>query len=82
VEFYELRLAPGGEERADPHPPGTSENLVVTQGSLVMVVDTAEHVLEQGDAIVFEADVPHAYRNAGATEAVMYLVMTYVEKLG
>jgi hypothetical protein len=26
--------------------------------------------------------VPHVYRNAGTVEAVMYLVMTYVEKLG
>jgi transcriptional regulator with XRE-family HTH domain len=82
VEFYELRLAPGGEEVADPHPPGTTENLVVTQGELLMVVAGAEHVLKQGDAIVFEADVPHVYRNAGTVEAVMYLVMTYVEKLG
>lgn len=32
VEFYELRLAPGGVETADAHAPGTSENLVVTAG--------------------------------------------------
>ena len=29
VEFYELRLAPRSVERADAHPPGTVENLVV-----------------------------------------------------
>jgi quercetin dioxygenase-like cupin family protein len=38
------------------------------------------HRLETGDAIVFEADVPHAYVNAGASECVMYLVMTYAEQ--
>jgi transcriptional regulator with XRE-family HTH domain len=34
VEFYELRLAPGGSERADPHNPGTVENLVVADGAV------------------------------------------------
>jgi quercetin dioxygenase-like cupin family protein len=34
--------------------------------------------LEQGDAVFFQADVPHEYHNSGDTESVMYLVMTYV----
>src|SRR4051812_14669645 len=29
VEFYEFRLSPRSVEQADPHPPGTVENLVV-----------------------------------------------------
>jgi transcriptional regulator with XRE-family HTH domain len=77
VEFYELRLQRGGVELADPHPPGTTENLVVTAGSLELRVDAELFVLSQGDAVHFQADVPHEYRNPGDTEAVMYLVMTY-----
>ena len=38
------------------------------------------HDLATGDAIVFEADVPHAYVNRGAADCVMYLVMTYAEQ--
>ena len=38
--------------------------------------------LSKGDAIVFEADVPHAYRNAGAVDSLIYLVMTYAETVG
>jgi transcriptional regulator with XRE-family HTH domain len=82
VEFYELRLAPLSIEQADAHPPGTIENLVVTSGSLEMVVGAEHHALGAGDAILFEADVPHTYRNAGTTDLVMYLVMTYAEKTG
>ncbi len=82
VEFYELRLAPGSVEDADAHPPGTSENLVVTAGSIEIDVAGDTHRLEAGDSILFEADTPHAYRNAGRTEAVMYLVMTYAEEIG
>jgi transcriptional regulator with XRE-family HTH domain len=82
VEFYELRLAAGSVEEADAHPPGTSENLVVTAGSLEIDVAGDTHRLEPGDSILFEADTPHAYRNPGRVETVMYLVMTYAEEIG
>jgi len=82
VEFYELKLAAGAVEDADAHPPGTGENLVVTQGSVEIDVAGDTHKLEAGDSILFEADTPHAYRNAGRGEAVMYLVMTYAEEIG
>jgi transcriptional regulator with XRE-family HTH domain len=77
VEFYELRLGPHGIERAEPHPAGTTENLVVSVGSLRLQVDAERFELEAGDAAYFEADVAHEYYNPAATEAVMYLVMTY-----
>jgi transcriptional regulator with XRE-family HTH domain len=82
VEFYELRLAAGSVEDADAHPPGTSENLVCTAGTVEIDVSGDTHKLEAGDSILFEADTPHAYRNVGRTEAVMYLVMTYAEEIG
>ena len=82
VEFYELRLAAGAVEDADAHPPGTGENLVVTAGTVEIDVAGDTHKLEAGDSILFEADTPHAYRNAGRGEAVMYLVMTYAEEIG
>lgn len=82
VEFYELRLAAHAEERADAHPPGTMENLVVTEGTVEIDRGDEHHVLGAGDAILFEADVAHVYRNPGNTEAVMYLVMTYAETVG
>lgn len=76
-EFYELRLTPRGIERAQAHPPGTTENLVVASGVAALEVGHERHVLEQGDAIVFKADVEHSYENLGDREVVMYLVMTY-----
>ena len=82
VEFYELRLAAGSVEDADAHPPGTSENLVCTAGTVEIDVGGDTHKLEAGDSILFEADTPHAYRNVGRVEAVMYLVMTYAEEIG
>jgi len=83
VEFYELRLAPHHRENAEAHAPGTRENLVVSVGAVEITVGkNRPHTLSEGDAILFEADVPHSYRNLGPTEAVLYLVMTYVEAIG
>lgn len=83
VEFYELRLSPLHCESADAHARGTRENLVVAKGIIEIVSGSERPVtLGEGDAIVFEADVPHSYRNLGADEAVAFLVMTYVEAVG
>ncbi len=82
VEFYELTLAPKGVESADAHAPGTMENLVVSQGRVEIDVKGVTHALETGDAILFEADAPHVYRNAGPDEASLFLVMTYAEQVG
>lgn len=82
VEFYELRLAAHAVEQADAHPPGTLENLVVTVGTVEIDRGEEHHVLHAGDAILFEADVAHVYRNTGSVDAVMYLVMTYAETVG
>lgn len=82
VEFYELRLAAHSVEEAEPHPPGTVENLVVTRGRLEVRVGDETHPLATGDAIQFQADIPHEYRNTGNDEALIYLVMTYVEQVG
>jgi len=82
VEFYELRLTAGGSERADPHNPGTVENLVVAEGAVEIEVAGHREMLGRGDAIVFEADVPHVYRNRAERDTVMYLVMTYADTVG
>ncbi|MET3926064.1 XRE family transcriptional regulator [Devosia sp. 2618] len=79
VEFYELRLAANHTELAEPHAPGTTENLIVTQGAVeVLVGRETPKLLGEGDAILFQADVAHRYRNMRSVEAVLYLVMTYV----
>lgn len=82
VEFYELRIRPGGQEHADAHAPGTTENIVVAAGAVEIEVAGAIHHLSEGDAILFEADSPHIYRNSGVGEARLFLVMTYVEIVG
>ena len=80
AEIYELKLAPGSAQHPEAHARGTVENLVVTAGEVELEVGDEKHRLEAGDAILFEADRAHVYRNDGAREAVMYLVMTYANR--
>ncbi len=82
VEFYELRLSPGGVEHAEAHAAGTQENLVVADGAIEIEVGGQRHSLEAGDSIMFGADEPHVYRNRARGESIMYLVMTYADTVG
>ena len=82
VEFYELRIAAHHTEKADAHRPGTVENLVVSRGTVEIVTGRhAPQILGEGDAILFEADVAHSYRNMTGSEAVLFLVTTYVDEI-
>jgi transcriptional regulator with XRE-family HTH domain len=82
VEFYELELAPHAAEHAVAHAPGTIENLIVTAGEVEIKVGSETHRLKPKDAILFQADVPHVYRNLSGEKAVIYLVMSYADPVG
>lgn len=58
-----------------PHRKGVEEHVVVERGRLRAVLGGEEHVLETGDAVYFEADVPHRFDNAGEGECGYYLVI-------
>jgi transcriptional regulator with XRE-family HTH domain len=77
VEFYKITLDGGAEEISEPHPAGTIENLALATGKIELVVDELSYILESDDAISFEADVPHRYRNLRDERAVMYIVLVY-----
>ena len=82
VEFYEIEIAPHAVEHADAHAPGTTENLIVTSGEVEVVVGSKTHRLARKDAMFFQADAPHSYRNTGDVKAVIYLVMSYADDVG
>jgi rhodanese-related sulfurtransferase/transcriptional regulator with XRE-family HTH domain len=77
AEFYELWLAPHSREDAEPHRPGTRENLIVASGRLELKVGQETIQLLKGDAVNFAADQPHSYVNVSSEECWIYLVMNY-----
>lgn len=77
VEFYEVRLGPGGALRSAPHFTGTREYLAVQKGRLRIESAGDSEELGPGDSVSYRADVPHAIVNLGRTEALAYLVDIY-----
>lgn len=60
-----------------PHEPGWTEYFAVETGTVEITLDRRHvYILEAGDALYFESDILHAYRNIGCTEAVGYVVMS------
>src|SRR5215475_10518322 len=59
AEFHELRVAPLHTEPGTRRAPGTTVNLVVSEGTLEISVHDRRQLLATGDAIVFDADQPH-----------------------
>ena len=59
-----------------PHRKGVEEHIVVERGTLKATLAGEEYLLREGDAIYFEADVPHSFDNAGKGDCSYYLVIS------
>ena len=77
VEFVR-NVLPEGATSGDSPPlrRGVEEYVVVEKGRLKAVLRGDEYVLEEGDALYFEADVTHRFDNVGRGEASYYLVVS------
>ncbi|MBI3229636.1 MAG: helix-turn-helix transcriptional regulator [Burkholderiales bacterium] len=76
-EWYELQLASKGELASSPHDPGTTEHLTVISGSLELEVGNQIKKIKTGGSARYSADLPHAIRNPGKTEARALLVVVH-----
>jgi transcriptional regulator with XRE-family HTH domain len=77
VEFYQVRLKPGGALRSQPHFQGTREFLTVEQGKIRVASSNDSAELNKGDSTTYRADVPHAIENLGKGDATVFLVVIY-----
>lgn len=73
-------LAPGsttgGPDDPPIHEPGSRETAYVTEGRLLLVCDGKRYELGEGDAVTFDADLPHHFANPGKEEAVLLGVVS------
>jgi mannose-6-phosphate isomerase-like protein (cupin superfamily) len=76
IEFSR-NVVPGGSTSGElpPQRRGVEEYLVVERGRLRALIGGDEHLLEEGDALYFEADVPHRFDNAGKSGCSYYVVI-------
>lgn len=82
-EFMRTTLGPGVDAGVfDAHAPGSREYVAVESGDLELTVDGQSYPLRAGDAIYYEGDCRHGFRNAGPGPCVYYLVMDLPERSG
>jgi transcriptional regulator with XRE-family HTH domain len=80
AEVSDHTLAPGAATGGPDDPPmheaGSRETAVVTAGRLRLVCDSRVHELDDGDAVTFDADLPHHFENPGDDEARFFAVVS------
>jgi transcriptional regulator with XRE-family HTH domain len=77
VEVYDLRLAARSHHASEAHGAGTRELVVVIAGALRLRAGDRVEDLEPGDAMLFNAGVPHDYENPGDAEAHYHDIIMY-----
>jgi XRE family transcriptional regulator, regulator of sulfur utilization len=55
----------GGPEDPPMHEPGARETVLVLAGRLTLVIEPEDRELSAGDAVTFDADLPHHFENRG-----------------
>jgi transcriptional regulator with XRE-family HTH domain len=78
VTEHTLRPGAGTGGAGDPplHEPGSRETAIVRGGTIVLVSGAERYELREGDAVTFDADVPHHFENPGRKEATFLAVVT------
>ncbi len=81
LELWDWTLGPGDEHVSETHAPGTRELVQVQSGQIVIGVGSQSNVLETGDSIAFDGDVPHSYANPG-TEPARFSLAVFEPRVG
>ena len=67
--------ATGGAADPPLHEPGSRETVVVLGGELALYVDGERHLLRRGDAVTFDADLPHHFENDASAASTFVAVV-------
>ena len=80
IEFIR-NVVPEGSTSGEfpPHRRGVEEYVAVEKGRVKAVLGVEEYLLDEGDALYFEADVSHRFDNVGVGECSYYLVISSKE---
>lgn len=76
-EYFYIKLLPGAHHVSSPHKASTEEYVVVTEGTLEMVINNKSYVLKAPSAMSFKADELHEYNNPFDEVVIFQNVVKY-----
>ncbi|MCI1821852.1 MAG: XRE family transcriptional regulator [Megasphaera sp.] len=76
-EYLYIILLPGTVHKSDSHREFIEEYIVVTKGTLTLMVDTQTFILEAPSKIKFQSNVSHSYANYGQDKVVFQNIIKY-----
>jgi transcriptional regulator with XRE-family HTH domain len=76
LEMWSWRLEPGESKRSDAHSAGSLEALIVTAGQVAVDIDGGgTRTVNDGQSLIFAADVAHEYRSGADGAAEFHLAV-------
>jgi transcriptional regulator with XRE-family HTH domain len=79
LELWDWWMPPEEQHTSEAHTPGTTELLLVLQGSIDLVVAEHNERLNAGDSVLFRGDVPHRYAASPDAVQVSRFVLSVFE---
>lgn len=76
-EIFVIKLLPSCVHLSSPHKPGVIEHVIVTQGTMEILLNGTWQSLNKGEGIRFKANQPHGYRNMTCKNACFHNIIHY-----
>ncbi|GGA27356.1 helix-turn-helix domain-containing protein [Psychrobacillus lasiicapitis] len=76
-EVFAISLASACEHKSEAHNLGVKEYIFVNEGTLEIEIDGENYVVNREDAITFQADRTHFYRNNGDSVVKCTVIIHY-----
>ena len=76
-EVYYCIYKSGCDHESVTHQNAKIEYITVFQGELELVVENRSYIVKSGEAIEFDATLPHRYINKGKTDVIAQAILSY-----
>lgn len=76
-EYFYIKLLPGAHHVSSPHKISTEEYVVVTEGTLELVINDNKYILKAPSALSFKADEFHEYNNPYDEDVIFQNIVKY-----
>ena len=76
-EIFTIELDPGCNHVSTPHNDDVEEYIIVTEGTMELIINDHSFILQKGNSIKFMGKMSHSYKNTTAKKAVFQNIIMY-----